>query len=220
MAERLSIMLGRGQALRAGSGPAPQPLPAPGRRSPRRGPLGSASCCSAHTGGRICASLCPGSSPSQLGGRAVSAQRPRPYTEPPLPPRSRAAWAPGSPSPPRSHVATPTIRSSSPWVTAGPGNLDGLPAQTCPSLTHAAHTCPLTQPQTLQEGPTGAGRAPAPLRGVASSLQTPSGEASPCGPPGDRAGRWLSIFGLLTLSFESTAPSCLWLWRPRSETSC
>lgn len=97
VAEGLSIVLGRGQGLRVGSGLAPRPLPAWGRGSPRRGPRGSASCCSARIGGRICASLCPGSSPSQLGGRAVSAQRPRPPRSAPAAPQvpgSLGTWVP------------------------------------------------------------------------------------------------------------------------------
>ena len=136
----------------------------------------------------------------------MSAPRPQPPCSAPAAPRSQAALASGSPSPPRSHVAAPTICSSSPWVTAwtrqpGRASSSNLPLpDTC--RTHL----PLTRPQSLQEGPTGAGRASAWLMAVASSLQIPGGEASPCGPPGDRAGRWLSIFGLLTLSCESTAP--------------
>lgn len=97
VAEGLSIVLGRGQGLRVGSGPAPRPLPAWGRGSPRHGPQGSASCCSARIAGRICASLCPGSSPSQLGGRAVSAQRPRsPRSAPAAPqvPGGLGTWVP------------------------------------------------------------------------------------------------------------------------------
>ena len=62
-------------------------------------------------------------------------------------------------------------------------------------------TCPPHMAPDPPGGPCRSQQSPTPgLRGVAPSLQTPGGEASPCGPPGDTAGRWQSIFGLHTLS--------------------
>ena len=123
---------------------------------------------------------------------------PAPHAQPLLPPRSRAASAPGSPSPPPwSRVAAPTIHFSSPWVTAWTRQ----PGRPSSSNLPLPGTCPPHMAPDPPGGPCRSQQSPSPrLRGVAPSLQTPGGEASPCGPPGDRAGRWQSIFGLHTLS--------------------
>lgn len=167
-------MLGRGQALRAGSGPAPQPLPAPGRRSPRRGPLGSASCCSAHTGGRICASLCPGSSPSQLGGRAVSAQRPRPpHSAPAAPqvPGSLGTWVPFTPQEPCGHPHHPLLITLGHCWTRQPGRAfsSNLPL---PDTCHT-HLPPHTAPDP-PGGPYRSWQSPSPTEG--SGLKPPDSQ--------------------------------------------
>ena len=90
---------------------------------------------------------------------SVSAAPPLPMLSPCCPP------GPGRPRhlgplhhPPGVVWPPPPSTSHHPGSLLGPGNLDGLPAQTCPSLAHA----PLTWPQTLQEGPVGASRVPVP----------------------------------------------------------
>lgn len=90
---------------------------------------------------------------------SVSAAPPPPTLSPCCPPGPGQPRNLGPLHHPRGAVwPPPPSTPHHPGSLLGPGNLDRLPAQTCPSLTHA----PLTWPQTLQEGPVGAGRVRAP----------------------------------------------------------